>query len=184
MPASAFRFTLLLGALVGALQLAGTLAVYAAGQHASPVDLAAGHRFENIASFAAIMACMTLGLRSARRSRIASGEAFTFGVGARLSLGVASAGGLFTAAGQYAYVAFIHPAYAQHLRAALVSGAGLSPEQAEAAAHQLDFATSPVFRGLSHGITTLLFSLMIGVAFSFLFRDRPAESAPVPPRAG
>lgn len=177
MPASSFRFTLLFGGLVGLLQLAGTLVVYACGLHGSPESLDGGHRFESIISFVAIMACLSLGLRSARNNRHLAGELFTFGYGARLALGTAAAAGLFTALGQYAYVAFANPAYSDHLRAMLVAGAKFTPEQAEAAAHQLDFATSAVFRGMSHGITTTLFSLFIGVAFSFLFRDRPATSA-------
>lgn len=155
----------------------GTLTVYAFGLHGSPESLDGGHRFESIVSFVAIMACLTLGLRSARNNRSRAGELFSFGYGSRLALGTAAAGGLFTALGQYVYVAFVNPAYSDHLRAMLVAGAQLTPEQAEASAHQLDFATSAVFRGLNQGITTLFFSLLIGVAFAFLFRDRPAPAA-------
>ncbi len=179
MPFSAFWFTLRIGALLGLLQVAATLIVYACGLHGSPADLAAGHQFESIASFVSIMACLSLGLRSAQRVFRQDGRAFGFGVGARLALGVSSIGGLFTAAGQYAYVAFVHPAYSDHLRAALVAGAKLAPEQAEASAHQLDFATSALFRALSQGMSTLFFSLLIGCAYAFLFRDRPA-TPPVP----
>jgi len=174
MLASTFSFTLLIGGLVGLLQLVGTLIVYAFGLHSSPEMLEGGHRFESIISFVAIMACLSFGLRSVRKNRHLAGEFFNFGYGARLALGTAAAAGLFTALGQYLYIAFVNPAYSDHLRVMLVAGANLSSEQAEAAAHQLDFATSAAFRGVNQGITTALFSLLIGVAFSFLFRDRPA----------
>ncbi len=174
MPFSAFRFTLRIGALIGLLQFAATLIVYACGLHGSPADLEAGHKFESLAAFVAIMACMSLGLRSAQRDLHRAGAAFGFGTGARLALSVASVGGLFTAAGQYAYVACIHPAYSGHLRSALVTGAKLAPDQAEAYTHQLDFATSAVFRALNQGVSTLFFSLLIGCAYALLFRDRPA----------
>jgi hypothetical protein len=174
MPFSAFRFTLRIGALLGLLQFATTLIVYACGLHGSPVDLEAGHKFESLGAFIAIMACLSLGLRRAQRDLHRYGSPFTFGTGARLALGVASAGGLFTAAGQYVYVAFIHPAYSGHLRAALVTGAKLAPDQAEAYAHQLDFAASAVFRALNQGVSTLFFSLLIGCAYALLFRDRSA----------
>jgi len=176
MLASSFHFTLLIGALVGFLQFVGTLLVYAFGLHGSPEMLEGGHRFESIISFVAIMACLSFGLRSARKNRHLVGELFNFGYGARLALGTAAAAGLFTALGQYLYVALVNPAYSDHLRAMLVAGANLNLEQAEAAAHQLDFATSAAFRGVNQGITTSLFSLLIGVAFSFLFRDRPAPA--------
>lgn len=174
MPASSFRFTLFVGALVGALQLLGTLGVYAFGLHDSPETLDAGGNFESIASFIAIMACFSLGLRSARKNRHLAGEPFNFTFGTRLALGSAAAGGIFTALGQYLYVAAINPAYVEHFRAKLVAGAQLSPEEAAARADQLEFVTSAAFRALSHGISTLLFGLLIGVAFSVLFRDRPA----------
>lgn len=184
MPASSFHFTLFVGGLVGLLQLLGTLIVYAFGLHGSPEMLEGGHRFESIISFVAIMTCLSLGLRSARKNRHLAGEPFNFGYGARLALGTAAAGGIFTALGQYVYVAHINPAYSDHLRVMLVAGAQLDPEQAEAAAHQLDFATSAAFRGVNAGITTTMFSLLIGVAFSFLFRDRPApESTPSVPQS-
>lgn len=179
MPASSFQFTLFVGGLVGLLQLVGTLIVYAFGLHGAPEMLEGGHRFESLISFVAIMACLSLGLRAARRNRQLSGELFNFGYGARLALGTAAAAGLFTAAGQYLYVAVVNPAYSDHLRVMLVAGAKLSPEEAEAAAHQLDFATSATFRGINSGITTTLFSLLIGVAFSFLFRDR-SSTTPTP----
>ncbi len=177
MPFSAFRFTLRIGALLGLLQFAATLIVYACGLHGSPADLTAGHQFESIASFVSIMACLSFGLRGAQRKLHGAGAPFGFGVGARLALGVASAGGLFTALGQYVYVAYIHPAYSDHLRAALVAGAKLAPDQAEAYAHQLDFATSAVFRALNQGVSTLFFSLLIGCAYALLFRDRPDKPA-------
>jgi hypothetical protein len=180
MPASSFRFTLLVGGLVGLLQLFGTLTVYAFGLHSSPEMLDAGGNFESIASFIAIMACVSLGLRSARKNRHLAGEPFTFLFGARLALGSAAAGGIFTALGQYLYVAVINPAYAEHFRAKLVAGANLSPEEAVARADQLEFVTSATFRALSHGLSTLFFGLLIGVAFSVLFRDRPAPEAVSP----
>lgn len=175
MPFSAFKFTLQIGALLGLLQFAATLLVYACGLHGSPADLTAGHQFESIASFVSIMACLSLGLRGAQRRLHGASAPFGFGVGARLALGVASAGGLFTAFGQYVYVAFIHPAYSEHLRAALVAGANLAPAETEAAANQLAVATSAWFRALTQGVSTLFFSLLIGCAYALLFRDRPAK---------
>ncbi len=177
MPATSFHFTLFVGGLVGLLQLLGTLIVYAFGLHGSPEMLDSGGNFESITSFVAIMACFSLGLRSARKKRHLAGEPFNFGYGARLALGSAAAGGIFTALGQYLYIAVINPAYSDHFRAKLVAGANLSPEETAARADQLEFVTSAAFRALSHGISTLLFGLLIGVAFSVLFRDRPAPQA-------
>lgn len=177
MLSSPFRFTLVIGALVGLLQLLGTLIIYACGLHSSPESLGGGHSFESIFAFVAIMACLILGLRSAHKQRRLAGETFGFGFGCRLALGTAAAGGLFTFFLQYGYVAYVNPAYSDHMRSMLVAGAQLTPEQAEAAAHQLEFASSAVFRGLNQGITTTLFSLLIGVAYTFLFRDRPEPVA-------
>ncbi len=171
------RTAQLYGLLLGALQILGTLAVYAFGLHSDPASLEGGHRFENIAAFVAMMACLCLGLRAIARARVASGGVFTFGVGAQAACVIAAIGGIVTALGQYLYVAFINPAYAVHLRAVYLAKTQLTPEQTAAYAAQLDFITSPLFRALNLGVTTLVFSLFIGLAYAFLFRARPAAPA-------
>ncbi len=93
---------------------------------------------------------------------------------------IAALGGLINALGQFLYVAVIHPAYADHFRAALVAGAKLTPEQAAEAQAQLDFVVSPAFRAINQGGTTLLFTLFVGVAYCFLFRDRASVPAAAP----
>ena len=168
------------GALLGALQVVATLVIYACGLHGSPEMLEGGHRFENIAAFVVMMACLSFGLRSVRRRRHAEGAAFTFGLGFKHAAFIAALGGLVNALGQYLYVAVIHPAYADHFRAALVAGAQLTPEQAAASEAQLDFIVSPLFRAINQGGTTLLFTLFVGVAYAFLFRDRPTTPPPAP----
>lgn len=174
---STFRLSLIVGALVGLFQLVGTLVVYAFGLHSSPESIEAGLRFENIVSFVVIMLGLSFGLRHARRERHRAGETFGFGAGFRVALACAAAAGLFTALGQYAYQAFINPAYGEHLRAYIIASAKFAPEQAEIAAQQLDIATSARFRGVNQGVSTLLFSLLIGGANALLFRDRPAPQA-------
>ena len=172
------RIALLYGALLGVLQTVATLVIYACGLHSAPEKLEGAHRLESLADFVIMMACLSLGLRGVRRTLSAGGKAFTFGTGTRHALGIAILGSLVTAIGQYVYVAAVNPAFSDHLRAALVAGAQLKPEQAAAYQSQLGFATSPHFRALSQGLTTFFFSLLIGLAYAFLFRDRPAGARP------
>lgn len=175
--------------LLGVLQTVVTLLVFAFGLHSSPESLSGGHRFENLGAFVVMMACLSFGMRAVRRTRAAAGQGFNFAAGARTALVISSVGGLVTSLGQYLYAAAINPGYAQHLRASLISGSQLTSEQAAAAAPQLDVVTSPLFRAISQGGTTLFFSLFIGLAYAFLFRDRsvtlfgPDATAPGTPRS-
>ncbi|MCU0794062.1 MAG: DUF4199 domain-containing protein [Opitutaceae bacterium] len=145
--------------------------------------LEGGHRFENIAAFVVMMACLSFGLRRVRRERHAAGDAFTFGLAFKHAAVIAALGGLVNALGQYLYIAVIHPAYADHFRAALIAGSKLTPEQAAASQAQLDFIVSPLFRAINQGGTTLLFTLFVGIAYALLFRDRPAAVGAASPRA-
>ena len=171
------RIALLFGALLGVLQTIVTLVIYACGLQSAPEKLEGAHRLESLAAFVAIMACLSFGLRSIRRGLAASGKPFTIGVGVRHTLGIVTLGGFLTGLGQQIYVAAINPAYSDHVRASLVAAAKLTAEQAAAYQHQLDFVASPAFRALSLGGTTLFFGLFIGLAYAFLFRDRPAKAA-------
>lgn len=169
------RTALLYGALLGALQVAGTLAVYAFGLHASPDSIDGANDFESIAAFVAMMAALCLGLRAIRLAQARDGADFTFRLGAKATLIIAGVGALVTGIGQYLYIAVINPAYADHIRTLLIRNAQISAEQAEAHAAQLDFATSALFRGLYQSITVFFFSLMVGLLYAFLFRARPAQ---------
>lgn len=173
---------LVFGILLGVFQTIATLVIYACGLHSAPDVLAGGHRFENIAAFALMMAAITYGLHLARRARHLVGLRFRFALGAKLALVIAGVGGVLNGLGQYAYVALINPAYSDHFREFLVSSAALSGEEAAVYASQLEFATSAVFRGLNQGLTTLFFGLMVGLAYAFLFRDRVV--VPDPARGG
>jgi len=177
------RTALLFGALLGALQTLATLIIYACGLHGSPEILEGGHRFENIAAFVVMMACLAFGLRSVRRQRHGSGGSFTFGFGFKHAAVIAAIGGLLNALGQFLYVAVVHPAYADHFRAALLAGVELTPEQAAEYEAQLDFIVSPLFRAINQGGTTLLFTLFVGIAYCLLFRDRAGVPVATP-RAG
>lgn len=144
--------------------------MYLCGLHDSAQSLEGGNFFENIASFAAIMGCFSLGLRSARRRLHLVGESFSFFTGSRLALGCAAAGGLFTALGQWSYVELINPEYKEHWRLMLISTLDLPPEVAAQS------ATAKV-HAIGRGAITMLFGTFIGAAFALLFRDRPAPQA-------
>ena len=171
------RTALLYGALLGAFQVAGTLAVYACGLHASPDDIASATLLESILTFVVMMAGICLGLRAIRLAQTRAGADFTFRLGAKSALIISGIGALVTGLGQYLYVAVIHPAYSQHLRALYVSKTQFTPEQAAAYEPQLNFVTSPLFRGLEQGFNVFFFSLMVGVIYAVLFRARPAAVA-------
>lgn len=166
------------GLLLGAGQVVVTLLVFAFGLHSAPEMFEGANRFENIGAFVVMMATFALGLRALRKRRLAAGEGFGFAVGARATFVIASVGGLVNAAGQYVYVTAINPDFGRHLREVILRGANLPPEQAAAAQQQLDVVTSPLFRAVSQGGTTLFFGLFIGLAYAFLFRDLtpPAET--------
>ncbi len=170
------RTILLFGSLIGLIQTATALVIWGCGLHSAPETLEGAHRFESIAAFIAIMASLSFGLRSVRRGLLAVGKPFTFGTGAKHTLGIVTLGALLTGIGQYLYVAVINPAYSAHVRAALVAAAKLSPEQAAAYESQLGFAASPAFRALSLGGTTFFFGLFIGLAYAFLFRERSSNA--------
>ena len=67
------RTVLFFGFLLGALQIVATLIIHACGLLSAPATLEGAHRFENIATFVAMMACLSLGLRSVRRG-LAAGD--------------------------------------------------------------------------------------------------------------
>lgn len=171
------RIALVYGALLGALQFAATLAIYAGGLHSATDKIESGHRLENLLAFVLMMTCLSLGLRAIRRDRHAAEQAFGFLVGAKKALLIATVGGLVNGLGQYLYVAVIHPGYSDVLRAFYLQSSGFTAEEAAAVAGQLDIVVSAPFRALSTGLTTLIFGLLIGLAYSALFRDRPAPMA-------
>ena len=171
------RTAFVYGALLGAFQFAATLVIHACGLHSAADKIESGHRVENLVAFVLMMTCLSLGLRAIRRQRHAEGEPFGFLVGVKKALLIATVGGLVNALGQYFYVAAIHPGYSESFRGALVASAGFTADQAAEYASQIDFLVSPSFRALNQGLTTFLFGLLIGVAYSALFRDRPAPAA-------
>lgn len=171
------RIALVYGALLGALQFAVTLVIHACGLHSAADKIESGHRVENLLAFVLMMTCLSLGLRAIRRDRHAAERSFGFGVGAKQALLIATVGGLVNGLGQYLYVAMINPGYSDALRAFYAQSSGFTAEEAAAVAGQLDIVVSAPFRALSTGITTLIFGLLIGLAYSVLFRDRPAPMA-------
>lgn len=170
------RTALLYGVLLGALQVAGTLAVYTFGLHASPDSIASAALLESIITFVVMMAGICLGLRAIRLAQARAGADFTFRLGAKSALIISGAGAIVTAIGQYLYAAVIHPAYSQHLRALYVSKTQFTAEQAAAYEPQLNLLTSPLFRSLGQSFNVFFFSLMVGVIYAFLFRARPAAA--------
>jgi hypothetical protein len=163
------------GLLVGLAQLAATLVVFALGLHGSAEGLDKAQMPESLVGFILLMLILGLAHRQAKARALAAGGDLAFGQAAKFFALIAVLGGALTGLGQWLYLAFINPGLREIQRAKILENAAaelakLPPEQAADITQKIDFATSAVARGVVYGVNTLLFALLLGIAYALIFR--------------
>lgn len=167
---------LLYGLLLGVSQFVATLAVFAFGLHSSAEGLAGAQKPESILGFVLLMLILGAAHRATKKASLARGESeIPLGAAAKLAALTALVGGVATGALQWLYAALINPRLCELQRAQIMERAGpdlakLSAEEAAAITQKIDYATSAAARGLVFGINTLLFGLLLGIAYALIFR--------------
>lgn len=176
---------LLYGLFLGLSQLAATLAVFAYGLHSSAEGLVRAQKPESILGFILLMLILGAAHRASKKASLARGESdIPLGTAAKLAALTALIGGITTGAFQWLYAALINPRLCELQRAQILERAApelskLSPEDAAVVTEKIDFATSAAARGVVFGLNTLLFGLLLGIAYALIFRaaTRREESA-------
>lgn len=171
------------GLFIGLSQLLATLVVFFCGLHASAEGIAKAQRPESILGFIALMVLLGLAHRAGKKAALARGETTpTFGRVAKATAFTALVAGLSAGVFQWIYAAWINPRLAEVQRAHVLERvepelAKLSPEETAVVMQQIDFASSPLARGLVFLINTFLFSLILGLAYALIFRAAARREA-------
>ncbi len=163
--------TLLYGFLIGLSQLIATLVVFAMGLHASAATLERAQFIESLTGFILLMIVISLAHRAAKEA----GRTATVGAAAKGAALTGLLGGLATGAGQYVYFAFINPGLQVIQRNIILEGAKAELAKLDATAladahRHIDYATSPLARGIIYTVNTTLFAILLGIAFALIFR--------------
>lgn len=167
---------LLYGLLLGLSQLIATLAVFAYGLHSSAEGLARAQKPESILGFVLLMLILGAAHRAVKKASLARGETeIPLGAAAKLAALTALVGGVATGAFQWLYAALINPRLCELQRAQIMERAApelakLSAEDAAVITQKIEFATSAAARGVVFGLNTLLFGLLLGIAYALIFR--------------
>ncbi len=172
--------TLLYGFLIGLGQLVSSLIVFAMGLHNDPARIPNAMQTESLVGFILLMIVVSLAYRAAK----ARGETETIGQSAKGAALTAVVGALFTGLGQYAYLAFINPGLRDIQRNIILEGAkahlaSLSPEKLAEDMRHIDYATSPLARGIGYALPTFVFATLMGIAFALIFRAAARRDAAV-----
>lgn len=163
------------GAFLGLAQFLATLLVFAFGLHGSIERLERAQFVESLIGFILMMAVIALAHRAFKADTEARRLVPGFGRSAKFSALTALVGGLVTALGQYAYLAWINPSLRELQRAQILERAkdklaAYTPEQVAQSTQQIDYATSAAARGLVYGLNTFFFATLLGLAFALIFR--------------
>lgn len=166
---------LVYGFFIGLSQTLATLLMFALGFHRSAEGLAKAQMPENLVGFILLIVLVGLAYRAARKQAAARGAEPTLGGASKLAALTALFAALVTGAGQYVYRAAINRTPAEIMTATALKNAEpyLAPLSAEEAATQktvIEFFNSPLFTSVVYVINVFFFTLLLGIAYAWIFR--------------
>lgn len=162
------RTALAYGSLLGISLCVCLLGLHFTGLAADPAKVRTLRTVESLLSYIFLMAALLACLRKRQNAdrSVPLGYGRALGTGALLAL----TGGAVLGLGHLVYGALINPGYRDTLRAALLAGVDLTPEQLAQVEPQLQFITSPLGVAVSQGVPLVAFGVLMSLVVAIFFR--------------